>query len=236
MVTNRPNHLKITISILHVFPQVQSLSLFPHKMIHPGSLKHKSKEHLSEEGSISLGFETSFIVTRSSQSSRSSRSWCYPEIELHLDLMFAKASVSTFKGSREVNDKGQKSFKIQGWQLFTPSGPWGSKLHNMSFFNWRGDELIRGTSWMECRLKWTEDSRGGGLRTSWKEIYLVVLMSSQQLLCLLITQLLAKGGQQVTEFSRADEPIAILHFVTQVKIWRKQSPCQNVLGPRWSHR
>ena len=47
---------------------------------------------------------------------------------------------------------------------------------------------------------------------------LVVLMSSQQLLCLLITQLLSKGGQQVTELGRADEPIAILRFVTQVKI------------------
>ena len=51
-----------------------------------------------------------------------------------------------------------------------------------------------------------------------KRIYLVVLMSSQQLLCLLITQLLSKGGQQVAELGRADEPIAILHFVTQVKI------------------
>ena len=49
-------------------------------------------------------------------------------------------------------------------------------------------------------------------------MYLVVLMSSQQLLCLLITQLLSKGGQQVTELGRADEPVAILHFVTQVKI------------------
>ena len=48
-------------------------------------------------------------------------------------------------------------------------------------------------------------------------MYLVVLMSSQQLLCLLITQLLSKGGQQVAELGGADEPIAILHFVTQVK-------------------
>ena len=39
LVTNRPNHLKITISILHVFPQVQSLSLFPHKVTHPGLAK-----------------------------------------------------------------------------------------------------------------------------------------------------------------------------------------------------
>ena len=48
-------------------------------------------------------------------------------------------------------------------------------------------------------------------------MYLVVLVSSQQLLCLLITQLLSKGGQQVAELGRADEPIAILHFITQVK-------------------
>ena len=68
--------------------------------------------------------------------------------------MLARALASTFKGSREVNCTGQKSFRIWGWRLFTPSGPWGSKLHNMSFFNWRG------TSWLEGRVEWSADWNG----------------------------------------------------------------------------
>ena len=43
--------------------------------------------------------------------------------------------------------------------------------------------------------------------------YLVVLMSGKQLLCLLITQLLPKGGQQVAQLGRADETIPVLHFI-----------------------
>ena len=42
--------------------------------------------------------------------------------------------------------------------------------------------------------------------------YLVVLMSSKQLLCLFITQLLPESGEQVAEFCRADETISILQF------------------------
>ena len=38
-------------------------------------------------------------------------------------------------------------------------------------------------------------------------------MSSKQLLCLLIAQLLPEGGQQVAQLCRADETIPILHFI-----------------------
>ena len=38
-------------------------------------------------------------------------------------------------------------------------------------------------------------------------------MSSKQLLCLLIAQLLPEGGQQVAQLCRADETIPILDFI-----------------------
>ena len=47
------------------------------------------------------------------------------------------------------------------------------------------------------------------------DVSLAVLVASEQLLCLLITQLLPEGGQQVSQLSRGDETIAILVKVTQ---------------------
>ena len=42
---------------------------------------------------------------------------------------------------------------------------------------------------------------------------LVVLMSSKQLLCLLVTQLLAESGEQVAQLCRADETVPVLQLI-----------------------